>query len=108
MIFIDILNLLLIYLFYEEYNNNLISIFIIKRKKHRIYTISNIDNIIDFMNNVLYICRNLGIVTINCLNIMSNIVFLEKLNFKKSFNRYYHMYNYHIDFKVKPSDFAYV
>jgi hypothetical protein len=46
----------IVYLFYEELDNNLISISIIKRKKNIAYIeLVLSDNIVDFMNNVLYI-----------------------------------------------------
>ena len=99
----------IVYCFYEELGNEVISLCVIKRKKNIGYiTFVLSDNIINFMENILYICKKLGLVTIKGLDMMNNIVFLEKLHFKKSYYRYYHMFNFHVNFNVSSSEFAYV
>lgn len=98
----------IIYCFYEEVNNSVVSICIVKRENNiGIIQFVLSDNIINFIENILYICKNLNMVSVKCLNIMNNSIFIDKLNFKKSYNKYYHMFNFHIDYYVKPIEFAY-
>ena len=99
----------IIYCFYEEVIEQVVSMCIVKRKNNSgIIKIVISDNIINFMENVIYICKNLGMVTVKSLDIMNNIVFLEKLNFKKSYHKYYHMFNFHVDLNIQSSNFAYI
>ncbi len=99
-----------VYCFYEEKNNQVVSMCVIKRNKSEgiINIVLSDDNVVDFISNVLFVCKNLGMITMKCLNIMNNILFLDQLHFKKSYHKYYHLFNYHLNFKIDPCDFAIV
>lgn len=95
-----------VYCLYEEFNNEILSIAVIKKNNNNGFIELLLSKNINFIENVCYICRNLGMTTLKCLNTMNNQIFIDKFNFKKLYNKYYHMYNYHLNHFINPIDFG--